>query len=161
LGYSIFGGALPQGRILQTWTSESSRGLGVGRRLIEEVAKLLEEAYFLSMRADVAADLADANQFYERVGFEVVRTRPGGKTRGRVINVRVRELATPSLLDLAGDEHALGHLTTLPSSLGQPPLYTLDLNVVLDVSKQRVRSDIAGKVMSMAFEGEIRRWHSR
>lgn len=156
LGYALFGGALPQGRIFQIWVDDASRGQNVGRRLVAEVVRQLEQAQFLSVRADVARDLVAANQFYGNLGFEVVRTRPGGKSRGRTIIVRVRELATPSLLDMAADEVGFGSLAISSSMSRRPALYVLDINVLLDVAKQRVRADAAGQVMAAAFENEIR-----
>lgn len=157
VGYTLFGGALPQGRIFQTWASPNFRGHGVGRRLLLEVIRVLEKSSYLSVRADVASDLVDANGFYSELGFEVIRTRPGGRTRGRTINVRVRELSTPSLLDFANaSSSSLGSLTIDTPSAGRAPLYVLDLNVIFDVTKQRVRGPAASRVMATAFENDVR-----
>ncbi|OWQ92518.1 hypothetical protein CDQ92_19825, partial [Sphingopyxis bauzanensis] len=157
VGYTLFGGALPQGRIFQTWASPDFRGQGVGRRLLLEVIRVLEESSYLSVRADVASDLKDANGFYSDLGFEVIRTRPGGKTRGRTINVRVLELSTPSLLDFAiANPSALGSLSIAAPLAGRAPLYVLDLNVIFDVTKQRVRGPAASRVMAAAFENDVR-----
>jgi GNAT superfamily N-acetyltransferase/predicted nucleic acid-binding protein len=157
IGYTVFGGAMPQGRIFQTWTSPDARGRGVGRKLISEVIERLENLQFLSVRADVADDLESANEFYNDLGFEVVRTKPGGKSRGRTINVRVRELATPSLLEMAGDRSIdLGRLSIGVPAVTRAALYVIDLNVIFDITKQRVRSEAASRVMSAAFENDIR-----
>lgn len=157
IGYTLFGGALPQGRIFQTWASPDCRGHGIGRRLLQEVIRIMEKSSYLSVRADVASDLANANGFYSSIGFEVIRTRLGGKTRGRTINVRVRELSTPSLLDFANaSSPAVGSLSIDAPSAGRAPLYVLDLNVIFDITKQRVRGPAASRVMATAFENDIR-----
>lgn len=156
-GYTVFGGALPQGRIFQTWASPKFRGQGVGRSLVAEVIRRLEDVSFLSIRADVASDLEIANQFYGELGFDVIRTRPGGKSRGRTINVRVRELATPSLLEIAADRSdSLGALSIGAPATARTPLYVLDLNVLFDVTKQRSRAQAASRVMAAAFENDVR-----
>lgn len=157
VGYTLFGGTLPQGRVFQTWASRDFRGHGVGRRLLLEVVRLLEKSSYLSVRADVASDLADANGFYSELGFEFIRTRPGGKTRGRTINVRVLELSTPSLLDFANaSSSGLGSLSIDAPPAGRAPMYVLDLNVIFDVAKQRVRGPAASRVMAAAFENDVR-----
>lgn len=156
-GYTLFGGTMPQGRIFQTWACPAFREHGIGRRLLTEVFQILEKSSYLSVRADVAGDLSDANAFYSKLGFEIIRTRPGGKTRGRTINVRVRELSTPSLLDLANaDASGMGALSINTPSSGRAPLYVLDLNVIFDVTKQRARAPAANRVMATAFENDVR-----
>ena len=59
VGYVLYGGAMPQGRVFQTWTAPDARARGVGRRLIEAVAARLERLHYLSLRADVADDFAN------------------------------------------------------------------------------------------------------
>lgn len=155
-GYVIFGGAMPQGRIFQTWVSPSFRGQSIGQQLVEVVSRKLEEANFLSLRADVAQDLVVANAFYESVGFQKIKSREGGKARKRQINVRVRELATPSLLDWVDSSQAIGSLSLSSRAAGRTPLYVIDLNVVFDVTKRRLRAEDARRVMSAAFENDFR-----
>lgn len=110
------------------------------------------------MSAKVASDLSEANAFYERMGFQAVRTLRGGKTRDRLLYHRVCDLETPSLFDLmAAKEHE--HLPSLGITgnfSSKPPIYAIDLNVFFDVSKQRVRSDDAGMVISAALSNDIR-----
>lgn len=155
-GYVLFGGAMPQGRIFQTWVDPIFRGQGIGYQLVEQVALRLEGASYLSIRADVAQDLVRANTFYESLGFEKLKTRAGGKTRKRQINVRVRELATPSLLDWADSSHAASALSLGSRANSRSPLYVLDLNVLFDVTKRRLRAEDARRVMSAAFENDFR-----
>lgn len=47
VGYTLFGGTLPQGRIFQTWASPDFRGHGIGRRLLLEVVRMLEKSSYL------------------------------------------------------------------------------------------------------------------
>jgi GNAT superfamily N-acetyltransferase len=156
LGYTLYGGVMPQGKIFQTWAAPQARGKGVGRQLILEVVRRLEKFNFLSLRADVAQDLADANEFYAALNFETTTVRPA-KTRGRFINVRVRELATPSLIELAADRADKG--ACLPISLPhteRAPLYVLDLNVLFDVARARSQASVSGKVFGAGLENDVR-----
>lgn len=156
LGYVLYGGAMPQGKIFQTWTAPEARGKGVGRRLISEVVRRLEQVHYLSIRADVAQDLERANGFYSAAGFETIMLRPA-KTRGRQINVRVRELSTPSLLELAADR--ADPQVCLPVSLpagDRIPLYVIDLNVLFDVARARTQALFSGKVFGAGFENDVR-----
>lgn len=155
-GYTLYGGAMPQGRVFQTWTSPAHRKCGVGARLVKAVAQVLESAAYLSLRADVAADLVAANRFYGSLGFETIRIRPG-RSVGRDLNIRVLELSTPSLLELTGERtsrHRLLRMDTIAQ--GRAPMYVLDVNVVFDVVKQRARAAAASSVMASAFENDIR-----
>jgi GNAT superfamily N-acetyltransferase/predicted nucleic acid-binding protein len=156
LGYIIVGGTFPQARIFQTYVDSDVRGSGVGKALVEEVVRRSEASAFLSIRAEVAEDLIEANRFYRNLGFRTVRRRKGGATTGRTIISRVRELTTPSLLDLAtyGDIHG----PALPLSLAtrtKPPLYLIDLNVLFDVTKRRGRALAAGRIFAAALDNSI------
>jgi len=51
---------------------------------------------FTSISARVAADL-EANHFWQQLGYRLIRTISGGKSRGRLINLRVLRLQTPGL----------------------------------------------------------------
>lgn len=156
LGYLLYGGALPQGRVFQTYCSPKSRGQGIARAMLSEAIVRLERDGYLSVKADVASDLNVANRFYSSQGFEVIKTRAGGKTRNRTINICVRELATPSLLDLCIPGQ-VGHAVLkfqLPVT-STSPLYIVDLNVVFDVVKQRIRAETAAKVFAAGMENHV------
>lgn len=156
LGYVLYGGALPQAKVFQTWTAPEARGQRIGRRLIAEVVSRLEAFHYLSVRADVAQELDRANDFYGGLGFELLSTRPG-KTRGRKINVRVRELATPSLIEMAtarSDSQAC--LPVVLPATAKVPLYVLDLNVLFDVARRRTQAAYSGKVFGAGFENDVR-----
>lgn len=82
----------------------SLRRKGSAELLVQEIVSQAEKVNYLSLAAHVATDLADANRFWQRMGFETLRTRPGGKTTARTINVRVRNLNTPTLFDFVERE---------------------------------------------------------
>jgi len=156
-GYCLYGGVFPQAKIFQTYVAPSFRGQGVGQRLLATVFDRLEERGYLSAVAYVAADLADANRFYEKMGFDVVSTKKGGKTTGRLIKVRAKELSTPSLLDFIDAPDR----TTLAPSMRAPrtqcaPRYVIDLNVIFDVMKKRPRSAVAYGVIAAALENDVK-----
>lgn len=156
-GYVLYGGAFPQAKIFQTYVSPDLRGQKVGQKLLTAVFQHLEEKGFLSVVANVASDLDVANCFYESMGFDIVTTKPGGKTTQRLINVRARDLSTPSLLDSlerpSSPVHSIAFRSPYQSS---SPLYILDLNVIFDVTKKRPRSEVAQGVIAAGMENGAR-----
>ena len=153
----MIGGTFPQARIFQTYVASAYRGSGVGQRLVEEVIKRCERLAYLSIRADVAEDLEQANQFYRDLGFRTVRRKKGGEKSGRTLIVRVRELATPSLLDMAafGSSAKVAPRIQVSTST-EAPLYLIDLNVLFDVTKRRVRASGGGRVFAAAADNSIK-----
>jgi len=99
MGYLLFGGRYPALKIFQVYVQKPHRKLGVGQKLITALTTWGEKTNYLTVSARVAADLP-ANWFWERAGFSLVRQESGGKFAGRMINIRVRALDTPSLLDM-------------------------------------------------------------
>lgn len=147
-GHLLFGGRFPHARVFQLFVAPKFRGVGVGRRLIERLIELTEKHSFLSISARVAADLA-ANGFWGRMGFEIAGTKPGGPTRNRTINLRVKQLDTPDLFSRRlATGHELGIVDRLAS---RQAVYVIDLNVFWDVVKQRPRSGYAADVVSAAL----------
>ena len=118
----------------------------------------MERSYYLSITAHVAADLTQANAFWDRMGFKLVQKRPGGASRRRMLNIRVRDLNTPNLFnfqDLIGfGEEADLHL--VDRLFAQSPVYLIDLNVLFDVTKQRLRAKESGLVMNAGFRNLVR-----
>ncbi|WP_417623031.1 GNAT family N-acetyltransferase [Parasphingorhabdus sp.] len=156
-GYVLYGGAFPQAKIFQTYVLPDRRGQKVGEKLLAAVFQRLEDKGFLSVVANVASDLTDANSFYDSMGFDIVTTKPGGKTTQRLINVRARDLSTPSLLDSlerpSSPVHSIAFRSPYQSS---SPLYILDLNVIFDVTKKRPRSKVAQGVIAAGMENGAR-----
>ena len=156
-GYCLYGGVFPQAKIFQTYVAPSFRGEAIGERLLSSVLEGLERKGFLSAVANVAADLSAANRFYEKMGFDVVATKEGGKTTKRLIKVRAKELSSPSLLDLVDQPTSRARAPVMrgprPTSV---PRYVLDLNVIFDVTKMRPRSEVAQGVVAAALENDVK-----
>ncbi|MEO1731853.1 MAG: GNAT family N-acetyltransferase, partial [Pseudomonadota bacterium] len=156
-GYCLYGGGFPQAKVFQTYVAPDFRGRSIGERLLRTLFERLETHGFLSITANVASDLADANRFYEKMGFDVVTTKVGGKSKQRVINVRARELPTPSLLDHLDQPLAMAPgLSVRNPRLSSVPRYVIDLNVIFDVAKMRPRHDAAAGVIAAAMENEVK-----
>jgi GNAT superfamily N-acetyltransferase len=154
-GHLMFGFVFPCARIFQTYVRLEFRSRGVGRKLVEALIGRAEKSHFLSIKASVADDL-EANKFWELMGFELVRTRRGRAERR--INVRVRELATPNLLDFmrAPSKSDPADLRFLDRLSGPSPIYAIDLNVLFDVTKNRPRAKEAGQIIRAGFSNLVR-----
>jgi GNAT superfamily N-acetyltransferase len=154
-GHLLFGLVFPHARIFQTYVRAEFRLHGTGRKLVESLVSRAEKLQFLSIKASVASDL-DANVFWERLGFHLIRTRPG--KADREINVRIRELATPNLLDVMGTRPAAEDvdLKFLDRLSGPAPVYAIDLNVLFDVTKQRARAPEVGRIIRASFNNLVR-----
>jgi GNAT superfamily N-acetyltransferase len=156
LGYLAFGGSNSALKISQLYVHPAARRLRVGSALIERLKTVAHETYMQVISARVATELP-ANRFWERQGFYVIRQVPGGKTTGRILNIRVFEIPRGSLLEVAAHSPIEDWLRT-PQS--QPvlfaPTYSLDMNVVFDVVQERADADLMKRVFSASFDGEIR-----
>lgn len=156
VGYTIFAGALPTAKVRQTYVDPNWRRRGVGEALISEVIRVCEQLNYLTLRATVGQDLTAANAFYEKMGFVAVATKPGGKTRKRVLIVRARELDTPSLLNFASYSSKTEESIFLDiPEAGPSPLYLVDLNFVFDLVRQR-KGNEALSLVAAAFENSVR-----
>lgn len=147
-GHLLFGGKFPYAKVYQIFVAPEFRGKEVGRALVAELLGITEACSYLSISARVAADLP-ANGFWEAMGFEIAGVKPGGPSRRRSINVRVRQLNTRTLFSLvAGEAQGLG---LVDRRAIREPVYVIDLNVFWDVLQQRPRSAYAAEVVSAAL----------
>jgi predicted nucleic acid-binding protein/ribosomal protein S18 acetylase RimI-like enzyme len=157
-GHLFFGGVFPYARVFQLFVAKYARKRGVAADLIAELKGRLKLEGFVSVTAKVASDLKIANIFWERAGFVVARTKRGGNTRNRTINLRVLELSVPGLLSLMqplpGPTAAHLHLPPNYSLRASP--YVIDLNVMFDVVKRRARQSEARALVNAAFAGIVR-----
>ncbi|QFT78876.1 GNAT family N-acetyltransferase [Erythrobacter sp. THAF29] len=156
-GYCLYGGVLPEAKIFQTYVAPQFRGEAVGKKLLGTVFGRLEQRGFLSVVANVAEDLKEANRFYEKAGFDVVNTKAGGKSKKRKINIRARELSTPNLFSFV--QGVAVNQPGLAIHFGRTqhaPRYVLDLNVIFDVTKSRPRSEVAKRVIGASLENDIK-----
>ncbi len=148
-GHLLFGGTFPHARIFQVFVRQQFRNRGVARELIEYLVKLLERYGYLSAAATVADDLV-ANGFWEKLGFLVARQKPGGVSRKRLLNVRIKQLNSPNLFQpqFPSTVSDLGLVERLGTHTA---VYAIDLNVFWDVVKRRPRSEYAADVIGAAF----------
>lgn len=157
-GHIIFGGSKLQGKIVQAYVSSPFRGQNIGKMLVESVLSQFKKRGYLSASARVAQDLEAANKFWQKLGFNTLKVVQGGKSAGRLINVRVRDLDVPSLLGLMTKQKSkvLPNLGIGVDTSSQAPSYSFDLNVIFDVVKERSRKKQAGAVFHLAFNNHIR-----
>lgn len=141
-GHLLFDARHARGTVLQVCVRGEMRRHGTGRRLVDRLKEHLTDLNFISIYAGVAEDLRDANAFWERNGFYVQRTRPGGKTRNRTILVRCHELSSPQLFERSGISPGNPFGLEMESH-GDRPIYLLDLNVLFDLGPRRARHEAA------------------
>jgi len=156
LGYLAFGGSGSSAKVHQLFVCEECRTCGVGALLIGELKSEARRRNFQIVSARVATDLA-ANRFWERQGFYIVRQLPGGRTSGRIINVRVHELSSASLWASDSDfgrAHWMEVAHTSP--ILAIPSYALDLNILFDLLKSRENAEHARRLFSTALNGDVR-----
>ncbi len=151
-GHILFGATYPHGKIFQVYVSESDRGTGLGRQLVQALLNYLEEKQYLSVSAKVASELA-ANHFWASLKFEIVATKQGGATRGRTINVRSRQFNTPALFGYRRPVTGIQLTDPLPNLT---TVFAIDLNVFFDVVRRRPRAEDGGVVMAAAFNNFVR-----
>jgi len=147
LGHLLFGGVFPVLRVFQIFVDVKVRRRNVGTVLISELVRYAEALSYLTITAKVADDL-EANAFWQRHEFHVVRYVPGGSSRQRTICLRERRLNTPALFDdisLSASDHDL-HLAQRLNA--RPLVYSMDVNVILDLTQNRERASAVRKVIA-------------
>ncbi len=156
-GHVLFGGRFPHLRVFQLYTSPQFRSRQIGRRLLDALFSDAESQYYITISARVAADLP-ANGFWERMGFRTIRTESGGATTGRQINVRRRELNSPTLFSIPGAPRLAAPAT---HARVEQPIFALDVNVFLDIIKDRPRGEYAGRLLTASMSGILRLFVAR
>ncbi|POF32332.1 GNAT family N-acetyltransferase [Roseibium marinum] len=154
IGFVVFGGVFPNGRIQAVAVDPTSLRQGVAQFLVDNVVARMESEGYLAILAKPAKDLQVAQNFYEKNHFLTVRIQSGGAARNREIVVRERILKSPSLLTAM--------------ELRQPPplllrsdahsnLWVIDINVLFDLLKlRRTHYKMAVGVFAAALEGRVR-----
>ncbi|MGA2511625.1 MAG: GNAT family N-acetyltransferase [Candidatus Acidiferrales bacterium] len=153
-GHLLFGGQFPHCRVFQTLVLRRYRRHGIGTLLVRQLISDLEARGYLSICANVADDLK-ANDFWSNLGFRKVREKPGGASKGRRINVRIRELDTPTLF-APTPKTRLAELGLVERITAGPAIYAIDLNVFWDVVGHRPRAASAAQVISAGFTNTVR-----
>lgn len=152
-GHIWVSGTYPHARVVQLFVAREYRGRGLATRLLRSAIQTAEALGYLSIKANVAADLA-ANHVYEHHGFEIARSRAGGRARNRMIHIRVRELATPTLFSYRPTSSIT--LTDTDATPDIQPLYLLDLNVFFDATRKRRATPAAEKILAAALSNGVR-----
>ena len=153
-GHIWVSGTYPHARVVQLCVHREFRGNRLSSRLLRAAIQSAEDWGYLTIKANVADNLIAANRVYEHHGFEHAQTKAGGRTRGRKIHVRVRELSTPTLFTYRPTRSAVvSELGALPED---KPLYLLDLNVFFDATRKRRATDAAGKIVAAALNNGVR-----
>ncbi|MAQ81698.1 MAG: hypothetical protein CMH12_00535 [Maritimibacter sp.] len=154
VGFVVFGGVFPNGRIQAVAVDPAFLRQGVAQFLIDHVIAKLESEGYLAVLAKPALDLHVAQKFYEKNCFLKVRTQSGGTARKREIVVRERTLKGPNLLTAMSPKQSV---PLLPRTDAHSNLWVIDINVLFDLLKQR-RShyEIASGVFTAALDGRVR-----
>lgn len=152
-GHIWVSGRYPHARVVQIFVAPECRRKKLSTRLLRSAIQTAESYGYLTIKANVASDLS-ANKVYESHGFGIALTKPGGRSRNREINVRVKDLATPTLFNYQPT-------SSLVTADGKEvpevqPLYLLDLNVFFDVTRKRRSTPAAEKILSAALNSNVR-----
>lgn len=141
-GHLLYDARRSRATVLQIYTKTDSRHNGIAKRMLDRLKEHLTELGAISIYAKVAEDLKASNMFWERNGFYVQSTRPGGEARKRTIIVRCHELSSPQLFGRSGI--SAGNPFGLDTAQQDDrPIYLLDLNVLFDLGPRRPRREAA------------------
>ena len=155
-GHLIAGGLSPTCRVFQVYVDPKFRNRGIATSLLNNLTRRATSRYDLCIRADVAADLVDANRFWVRSGFSISRTIEGGKSRNRKINIYVRDLETPCLFSASRNQSAESPSNNPGIGFSpKTPQYLLDLNVLFDVVKKRTRKAESSTIINASLRNII------
>lgn len=159
VGHLLFGGTYPQLKVFQIFVVPNCRRQGVAQNLIKELKWHGERLGFSSIRARVAEDLDDSNEFWSSLGFVANSLVEGGKTTKRKIIIRVLQLNVPSLFDSLDDTGSKGlakHLSFKEGSHLRSRTFAIDVNVYLDVTKEREKYEAAAAIVRSSLSGNFK-----
>jgi GNAT superfamily N-acetyltransferase len=154
-GHLLFGATFPHVRIHQLFVAPEHRKQGVAQALLGSLTAFAEEHGYMDITARVASTLP-ANAAWEKLGFAIMRTKSGGSARNRPINIRVKELNTPTLFGYPEGQPVSGLPILGRGASDYTPVYAIDLNVFFDVVKRRPRSEYASQVIGAALDNLVR-----
>lgn len=154
VGFVVFGGVFPYGRIQAVAVDPACLRQGVAQFLVDNVVAKLEAEGYLAVSAKPAKDLHIAQEFYQKNQFLKVRVQSGGAARKREIIVRERTLKSPNLLTSMLSQQ---RTPALPRPDTQSNLWVIDINVLFDLLKQgRTQYEMANGVFTAALDGRVR-----
>ena len=156
-GYIMFGGVYPNLRVFQLFVNPLIRGNKIGTLLLSELVNYGNLNSYSFIHAKVAAELP-ANKFWEKSGFSITHTSKGGSANSksrRLINHRLLQLDTPDLLTPITDakKKSLEYINRPTLS---PPIYSLDLNVLFDLVRDRENAVIARDLITKSMNGALK-----
>jgi len=158
-GHLMFGGRFPKLKVMQCLVYSTSRKQGIGSLLINELISFGEANNYMTISARVAADLK-SNKFWEKNGLIIIQQLPGGCSRNRLINIRVKELNSLSLFQ--GLPTFFGATTSdkLCFHNNGPnlhtPIYAIDLNVFFDITKGRMFKKESAQIIRQGLSNRIK-----
>lgn len=143
VGHLIFRQRYPTASVVQMFTDPRYRRQRLAAHLLDHFRHELTNAGFISIYANVAEDLIEANAFWEQQRFYIQTVKKGGEARKRRILRRCHELDSPQLIPLSGiNKHNPLGLPTAATT--RDLLFLLDLNVLFDLTgPRRLRHDKA------------------
>jgi hypothetical protein len=99
--------------------------------------------------------------FWEKAGYELLKQVKGGKTTDRIINLRTKELNTPSLfhgleINSCVEKCELKSLKTSQRPIFSSPTYVIDLNIFFDAVRHRIDRAQANRLISAGLNNEIK-----
>lgn len=156
-GYLLFGENYPVVRVYQLFVVGEYRKKGIAKKLINELISFAESNNFSTIRAKVAAELS-ANRFWERNNFLITKQSLGGTERSktrRQLNFRSYTLNTPDLFKETQKDNTLSFSYPDKPQFSLP-IFTIDLNVLYDITKKRKDSDKAKQVFEYGLTGAFR-----
>lgn len=154
VGFLVYGGVFPNSSIQAVAVANDFLRCGIAQILLNAILSKLESESYIAVRAKPASDLAAAQGFYAKNGFEKVRVEKGGSARKRQIVVREKTLDNPDLFSIHEfpQQPVHSHQTT-----GVSALWVIDINVLLDLVKEgRKGYSSALEVFGGAFDGRVR-----
>jgi len=155
-GYIMFGGKYPSLRVFQLFVIKEYRGGGIASLLLNELIEHGNLNRYSIITAKVAQELS-ANKFWQKNEFFITHTYLGGSAsskKRRTLNHRLFQLNTPDLLS------PISTLTNAPLKytnrpMLSTPIYSLDLNVVFDLIKDRNNMKEARDLITRSMNGAI------
>lgn len=154
VGFLVHSGVHPNSKIQAVAVHPDYVRRGVAQALLDATISQLEAEHFICVCAKPAEDLEHAQAFYQKNGFEFVKTEAGGQARNRKIVVRERLLRAPSLFDAV--EQKTDPSSPVAIDEVRSRLWVIDINVLFDLLKTgRDRYPQAYGVIGAALAGRI------
>ena len=101
VGFLLFGKAWPYLNIYQACIEYDVRRQHFGMELVDRLEKKAKQNHtgiYLRCRENL-----EANKFWKKLGYQIVKKIPGGKKRGKEINLWIRNFSNPRQMELFSD----------------------------------------------------------